>query len=777
MKGSSKKEGDTKKKSKEELKEEKLKKKYGVTKEIPKQKISDDNFKNKLSSKSSDSEIGSLTDLVLKTEKLEGKFDIISGYRNELNERIAQMSEEIGELRTMILETERSFGKVEKNFQEIKEVVGDIEPLKVRKGFEKKEQEIMENAVKIEKIENLVRALEKESKDFRKTMERIKSFDNLVDLSKKINGKIEEIEDTKKYSDRTAAKIETIFSEITDKVNELQGQKEKISKLDELTTEITQMLDEMSIKMKNSVDSKGLESFKKDIREEIQKIGISKEKIEKVSNLIDETDIKNKLKEMKGVLADLSNIENKMEKFNSEINKKSKILNKVDKKIREMETIKKESEKNAEKIEDVFSEITNEVSKFQKERESVAKFFKLINETGIRDELDRIGEIEEKIINFNSKVDSKSRHLDDNRERLLELERRLIPEINKIKQRLNEVDKLPDLPRKVPASSHKIEKIKKIIEKQNNVISDLINSMEKVRNIPNINIKELNNLGLSLRFYQLLNILPFLEDRIKLKEYSKEMKDIIRKMKDSDVWGDREEKFMNDLLKVSKKISVPANQEEFLDKINNIASWTSGITDEIKEIKKTDHELKNDLEDIKKRLGEKVDSKDIEDVYIVERELMALKDKFDKLKSVAERQNFVVDDVLERVTRVESEEIEGLRESVDKLREVVKNQNFVINELLTKLKEREIKIDKDSIEDIKTSTRFYQLLNMLPYVIEPSRIKAYLMELKELIEFLKSNEKWDSEKERFMKNFLSSLSDNYKSRGYEEIGSAYGEVI
>jgi len=149
------------------------------------------------------------------------------------------------------MESDRSFSKIETEFEEIKEVVGDVESLKVKKGFEKKEQEIMENRVKIEKIENLTKALEKEAKNFRKIMEKIKSFDNLVDISKKINDKINSIEDTKKYTDRASAKVETIFSELTDKVNELQNQKEKILKLDELTTEITQMLDEISIKMKD----------------------------------------------------------------------------------------------------------------------------------------------------------------------------------------------------------------------------------------------------------------------------------------------------------------------------------------------------------------------------------------------------------------------------------------------------------------------------------------------------------------------------------------------
>jgi hypothetical protein len=406
-------------------------------------------------------------------------------------------------------------------------------------------------------------------------------------------------------------------------------------------------------------------------------------------------------------------------------------------------SIKMKNAVDRKDLKEFKAEFEEEIQKLGTSKEKIDEVSKLIKETNVDDKLDKM--------------------------------KKMVGKVDEIEQKLKKFDsKLPELPKEVHL---KIEKIKKIIEKQNNVISDLINNMEKVKNIPDINVKELNNLGLSLRFYQLLNVLPFLEDRVKLKEYSEEMKVIIRKMRETGTWDVRKEKFMNDLLKVSKKISVPTHQEEFFDKMNKITAWTSAITDELQNIKQNETSLQKDLDYIKKSLGEKVDSNEVEDVFIVERELMDLTGKFDKLKSVTERQNVIVDDVLERISRVESEEIDKLREGIGKLREVVKNQNFIINDLIGKVKEREVEIDKDEIKDLKHTTRFYQLLNMLPYVIEPSRVKAYLMELKELIEFLKTNEKWDPEKERFMKNFLSSLSDNYKSRGYEEIGSAYGEII
>ena len=931
-------ENDKEKKTKEKLeieeKEKKLKEKYGVMKEIPKQKIENEEiWKAEEIESSPKEEIESMSDLVLKTEKIEGKLDVIGGYRDELNERLSQMSEEIGELRSMIMESDRSFSKVETEFEEIKEVVGDIEPLKVKKGFEKKEQEIMENRVKIEKTENLLKALEKESQNFRKIMEKIKSFDNLADISKKINEKIDSIEDTKKYADRTSAKVENIFSEVTEKVNELQNQKEKIIKLDELTTEITQMLDEISIKMKDFSRTKDFKSFQEEIKNDINKLGENKNKIEEIGKLIKETNIDDKFEKIKQVQENLNEIEKRIKDISTKFKNKQSTknlykINELEKSVSgSIELLDKLSKNNNQLIKQIDNQ-TNDIIESRKKLENIEKkkipeitnYLNDLNEkiSGFVD-IESVNEIIKTIEKDYQKINQNKSKIEDVEyitkelsERVNELNKirekikgfdKLLETSTKLEKRVSEIDELSELP-------HKIKKIKQIIEKQNSVISDLIDSIERVKNIPNINIKELNDFEHSLRFYQLLNILPFLKDEVKLKEYSDEMKQIIRKMRESGSWDSKKERFMNDILKTSKKMIRPGNQDEILDKIEKITSWVSNITDEIKEKNETQKQIEQGIENLKVSLRNKVDSTDVEDVYILERELIELTGKFNKLKSLMERQNIVVDDVVERMKEIGSKKIDddiikkiqlsnrfyqilntfqyivsqekvknysvelnqiiedmkilriwdkekenfmedmieinkrhnqieeerdervnkikmnlskfiakpdfrdfqkimsdeinrinnslrdkasinnidnlllvdknlsGLTKKVEKLRSVVEKQNFVINNLITKIEEKEVEgIDKKSIKDLQTSVRFYQILNILPYVVEPTRIKTYLLELKDVIEELKSNKKWNDEKEMFMKNFLSSLSDNYKSRGYEEIGTAYAEII
>jgi hypothetical protein len=256
----------------EKTEEEKLKEKYGVTKDIPERLVKEEGetFKHIIYPKE-EGEVG-LYDLILRIEKMDGKLDIIDRFRNDMNERVTQLAEEIGELRTMILDRERSFDKISTEFEKIKDNVSDLEPGRIKGEFDKKENKILENKVKIEKIENLIKALGEENKKYRKLMEKIKSFENLMNISYDMDRRISKIEEVKNHADMIASKVENIFSELNEKVSELEGQREKIEKLDELTIEMTKMLDEISVRLSRFMEKKDLNEFKKDVEKEVDKL-------------------------------------------------------------------------------------------------------------------------------------------------------------------------------------------------------------------------------------------------------------------------------------------------------------------------------------------------------------------------------------------------------------------------------------------------------------------------------------------------------------------------
>jgi uncharacterized coiled-coil DUF342 family protein len=134
----------------------------------------------------------------------------------------------------------------------------------------------MEDRAKIEKIEIMVKTLSEENKSFRGKMEKIKSFENLVELSYELDRKISEMKEIKTYADMMASKVESIFSELNDKVSQLENQREKIDKMDELTIEMTKMLDEVSLKLTKFVEQKDLRDLKKTLEEDFKKMSFAK---------------------------------------------------------------------------------------------------------------------------------------------------------------------------------------------------------------------------------------------------------------------------------------------------------------------------------------------------------------------------------------------------------------------------------------------------------------------------------------------------------------------
>jgi hypothetical protein len=70
----------------------------------------------------------------------------------------------------------------------------------------------------------------------------------------------------------------------------------------------------------------------------------------------------------------------------------------------------------------------------------------------------------------------------------------------------------------------------------------------KVENIETGENQSIRNIKLSLRFFQLMNILPLVKDSEKIKEYLYELKEIAQEMKSNEIWNKEKEDYMGEVL-------------------------------------------------------------------------------------------------------------------------------------------------------------------------------------------------------------------------------------
>lgn len=227
-----------------------------------------------------------LDELLLKTEKIEGKLASFEEARGRIDDRIMRVSEQVGEIRSMVLEREKSFGLLEADFEMIKDVFEDIKPSEFSKELNKKEQAIMGVSVRVEKMEAILERLSEEVSGFRKIMDTIKSFENLVEIAREVNEKIAGINETKKYTERLAAKSESIFAELNKQVMSMEDYRNKLEQTAELAAETVRSVDDMAVKQGVLVTGEELKSGLSDLSSALTKKFSASEKLgEKVQRI------------------------------------------------------------------------------------------------------------------------------------------------------------------------------------------------------------------------------------------------------------------------------------------------------------------------------------------------------------------------------------------------------------------------------------------------------------------------------------------------------------
>lgn len=275
--------------------------KYGVMKTIPERKIEEEEVEVKKSKVKEES----IPELLLRIEKLDGRFEVLNSFRKVTEERMVQLAEEIGELRSLLLDFEKRFSPLEANVERLIKEVKEVRPEEIKKLLRKNEERMLEIEAEIEKNREAIKSLKKGSARLTETLEKIKNVENILEISRNVEEKLRRIEETKAYVDRVAGKVDVIFSELRDKLAKFETNVDKIKKLDELSVDIVRSLDEMSIKIQKFLEKEKVEKLIEsklkglslptgsvDLRNEIQKI---REEVGKLARSMEEVKLETAL--------------------------------------------------------------------------------------------------------------------------------------------------------------------------------------------------------------------------------------------------------------------------------------------------------------------------------------------------------------------------------------------------------------------------------------------------------------------------------------------------
>jgi hypothetical protein len=208
--------------------------------------------------------------LVLKTEKMEGKIEAMADYREAVDERFSGINQEIGELRSSVMERDRIIREVQKGFSRIEEMAAGMEPERIARQLAKKDESIEKNQAAIESLAVQVKQLRADMKANSEVLDNIRGIEEISDVVQILKQKMSKIEEDRKFTSRTAGKIETMFSDLSNKLGEFQSYKDKIAFNEETMHEIMKVVDMLETRFDETAKKDDLKKLEGSIEEKLE---------------------------------------------------------------------------------------------------------------------------------------------------------------------------------------------------------------------------------------------------------------------------------------------------------------------------------------------------------------------------------------------------------------------------------------------------------------------------------------------------------------------------
>lgn len=206
-----------------------------------------------------------LNELMITTEKNDGKWERQNSVNDGMNNTIMLLKEDIGSFRSTILIRERAADKMEKTFERLKDMVDAINPDKLSKRFEKMDTSIETLSAKVEKQDMQVTKTLHDVSDYKEIMSRIKSYENLFNVLNQIKDGINQMQKVKIDADRIASKMEVMFSEVNRKLRVIDSVEQKMSSFESLLKDTLKNVDLFEAKLKDTVKESSLNEFVSDL--------------------------------------------------------------------------------------------------------------------------------------------------------------------------------------------------------------------------------------------------------------------------------------------------------------------------------------------------------------------------------------------------------------------------------------------------------------------------------------------------------------------------------
>lgn len=162
-------------------------------------------------------------------DRIKASVESFGEVRKGLTERITSINEQIGELRAMILDRDRKFQEIELKAVKAADLVESVQPDKLMIQLQKEDAKFEALKANMEGNEAIMDRFMEEMKEMRKKIEFFRGIEEIIKLGEEVRKELIEIKKVEATIHIDTDKVETIYSEIRKKFQEIDMFKDNIN--------------------------------------------------------------------------------------------------------------------------------------------------------------------------------------------------------------------------------------------------------------------------------------------------------------------------------------------------------------------------------------------------------------------------------------------------------------------------------------------------------------------------------------------------------------------
>ena len=201
----------------------------------------------------------------IEIEKIKATVDTVREMKKVSDEKIQKVIEGLAELRTTVYQREAALKEQEVKVEKVFSITSHIEPEKILAELERRDKEISDLKMKFERLEDVVHNLEEMLKHIRDLLQNIGSLENVIRISNEASEKLASMQRIELNANKTLDKVQGLYAELSKRLEEFMLYKAKQDRIDDMLSELTKNVDEMSTKLMNVATQDDLEALKASI--------------------------------------------------------------------------------------------------------------------------------------------------------------------------------------------------------------------------------------------------------------------------------------------------------------------------------------------------------------------------------------------------------------------------------------------------------------------------------------------------------------------------------